>query len=188
MNFPRFHVFVDAECPALTSGKITSWVAPSKLVAMISSKSTPNLIPGGEASTIIREWRRRDEGNEPEVQIVIEGDLMTGFLLRFKDHITDIYQFDDAQAIDEADSFARLDSDFDDYICAVNQASDALDKLVWRLEEIDPETMGLDISAFHEAEAHLFGGHSAVSEAIDRIAERFVFKPLLGSAEDKKAA
>jgi hypothetical protein len=188
MNFPRFHVFVDADCLALTSGKITSLVAPSKLVAMLTSQSTSYLIPGSEASTIIREWRKRDEGREPEVQIVIEGELMTGFLLLFREHIHDIYQFENARAIAQADHFARLDSDFDDFICAVNQASDALDKLVWRLEDINPETLDLDISALHEAEAKLSGGHAAVSEAIDHIAERFVFKPSLGPAKDKKAA
>ena len=40
MKFPRVHVFVDSNCPALLSGKISSWVAPSKLVAMLSPKNT----------------------------------------------------------------------------------------------------------------------------------------------------
>jgi len=188
MNFPRFHVFVDAECPALTSGKITSWVSPSKLVAMISPRSSQNAPPGSESARIIRSWRTRHEAIRPEVQIVIEGELMTGFLLGLKEYITDVYQFDDSQAVIQADFFAQLDEDLDDLSCAVNQASDALDKFIWHLEKIDPETVGLDTSVPQEAEAQLFGGHSAVSEAIDRIAERFVFKPLLGSAEDKKAA
>ena len=188
MNFPRFHVFVDAECPSLTSGKITSLVAPSKLVAMLGPQSNSYLIPGGQASRTIREWRKRDEGNAPEVQIVIEGELMTGLLLALGGYITDIYQFDDDQADDKADLFAELDEHFGNFLCAVAQASDSLDHVVWGLEEIDPEGADLDTSVPQEAEAHLFGGHSAVSEAIDRIAERFLFKPSLGPAKDKKAA
>jgi len=188
MNFPRFHVFVDAGCPALTSGKITSWVAPSKLVAMISPKSSQNVPPGSESARIIRSWRTRHGAIQPEVQIVIEGELMTGFLLGLKEYITDVYQFDNSQAVIQADLFAQLDEDLNDFSCAVSQASDALDNFIWHLKEIDPESAYLDTSVPQEAEAHLFGGSSAVSEAIDRIAERFVFKPLLGPAEDKKAA
>jgi hypothetical protein len=48
--------------------------------------------------------------------------------------------------------------------------------------------VGLDTSGLHEAEAQLSSGHAAASEAIDSIAERFVFKPSLGPAEDKMAA
>ena len=172
MNFPRFHVFVDAECPALTSGRITSLVAPSKLVAMLSPQSTQYAPLGSESSKILRSWHTRHEDTAPEVQIVIEGELMSGLLLGLGGHIKGIYRFADADALSRADLFAELDAHFDDFSCAVSQASDVFDNIVATLERIDPDGEGLDSSVSAEAEAQLSGGHSAIAEAMDRIAQR----------------
>lgn len=188
MNFPRFHVFVDAECPALTSGKISSWVAPSKLVAMISPQSTQYAPLGSESSKILRSWHTRHEDTGPEVQIVIEGELMSGLLLGLGGHIKGIYRFADADALSRADLFAELDAHFDHFSYVVSQASDVFDDIVVTLEQIDPDGEDLDSSVSAEAEAQLSGGHSAISEAMDRIAERLSIGFSSALSDQKKAA
>ena len=34
MNYPRTHIFVDEQCPALVKGQLTTWSKPGNLVAV----------------------------------------------------------------------------------------------------------------------------------------------------------
>ncbi len=188
MNFPRFHVFVDASCPALTSGKISSWVAPSKLVAMVSPQSTQYSPAGSEAAKIIRGCRTRHAIRKPEVQIIIEGELMTGLLLGLGDYILDVYRFGNVAAMHQADLFEQLDGQFDAFSYAVSQATDEFDNIISTIEQIDPGREGLDTSMVDEAAVQVSGGHSAIAEAMDQIAERFASDFLSGSLDEKQAA
>ena len=35
MNYPRIHIFVEEQCPALTKGQLTTWSKPGNLVAVV---------------------------------------------------------------------------------------------------------------------------------------------------------
>lgn len=184
MNFPRVHLFVDPACPALTSGKITLWAKPARLVAMISPQNHQVSPPGASAVKAIHSWRKRDRYGMPEVQLILEGELMSGLVLGLGPYITGVYRFKDAQSMARAEAFEQIDDLLDEFGSAVSEATETLRQVVSALEEIDPMGSRLDIDTAEEIAAELDASdHSVLIPEIKALAESFAADYASGAAK-----
>jgi hypothetical protein len=135
MNYPRTHIFVDAQCPELAKGQLTTWSRPGNLVAVIGPYQT-NLSPQ-DAYEIraIRDVYRSYEFNTPEVHIIIEGLPSSNLWFGLSSFVRDVIYIKDekisAQIEIISDAIARLD----DLNTAHNHLEDAGDALICSLNE-----------------------------------------------------
>ncbi len=189
MKFPRVHLFVDAKCPALVSGKITGWAAPSKLVAMLSAGDAQLAPEGSSSAGTLRTWRGSYEPSSPEVQLIIEGELTAGLLLGLGDHIRDVYCFSNKGAMDQAETFARLCEHHRAFQQSVSRAEDCFDALHVALSEIDPDFEDLDTCASVEIVAELgLGDVPSLPGALVELADRYAAELAPAKAQERKAA
>lgn len=90
MNYPRTHIFVDAQCPALVKGQLTAWSKPGDLVAVLSPEQL-NFSPDDASSMrAIRGYRSNRDPNIKEVHLIIEGSPPPTLLIGLSNYITDI--------------------------------------------------------------------------------------------------
>jgi hypothetical protein len=189
MKFPRAHVFVDSNCPALLSGKISSWVAPSKLVAMLSPKNTQFSPQGAAAASALRWWRAYREIRTPEVQIIIEGELMTGLALGLGNYIRDIYYFANQEAMDKAEAFERLHLQHCTFVRSVTKSEEVFESLYTALSEMAPSHEGLDTSASVEIAAELgLGEPPNIPNVLAELADRCATNLSRTQSQQRKAA
>jgi hypothetical protein len=189
MKFPRIHVFVDSNCPALLSGKVSAWVAPSRLVAMLSPKSTQFSPAGASSASALRWWRAERELRTPEVQIIIEGELMSGLMLGLGDYIRDIYYLADQEAICQIEAFERIHLQHCTFLRSVIKAEEAFDSLYTALSEKDPNHEGLDTSASVEIAAELDLSESpSIPNVLAELADRCAADLSKLACKERKAA
>ena len=189
MKFPRVHVFIDASCPALTSGKLSIWAKPAKLISLISP-TNENLSPdGAEAAKSIRWWRSRQTPRRAEVQMILEGDISTGLMTGLGNHILDTLRFVDDEAIFKAELFAQLVEDTIDFEESARSAAVAFESFHETLFEIDPGGDHAEASLLQELDAMLNGNSpSQMFTALDALAESFAIKSIASHRPQKKAA
>jgi len=189
MKFPRVHLFVDAKCPALVSGKITGWAAPSKLVAILSPENTQHSPDGGSAAKALRQGRMQHKAATREVQIIIEGELMSGLLLGLGDHIWDVYYFADRGAMDKAETFERLSTLYRAFQQLVIQVESEFDTLHTELSEIVPEHERLDTFGAIEIVNELgLGDIPNTPELLIELADRYAAELAPAKSLELKAA
>ena len=189
MKFPRVHLFVDAKCPALVSGKITGWAAPSKLVAMLGIRDVQFAPDGSSAAGALRSWREGYELSSPEIQIIIEGELMSGLLLGLGDHIRDVYCFADKDAMDRAETFSRLCEHHRAFQQSVSRAEDCFDALHVALSQVDPDLEDPDTCASVEIVAELgLGDAPSMPGVLVELAGRYAAELAPAKSQERRAA
>jgi hypothetical protein len=189
MKFPRVHLFVDAKCPALVSGKITGWAAPSKLVAMIGTGDVQRAPDGSSPAGALRWWREGCEPSPPEVQIIIEGELMAGLLLGLGEHVRDIYYFADKEAMDKAETFERIYTQYRDFQSLICEAVKAFEGLDAELSKLDPEYKDLNLSGSMEIVAELdLGDSPSIPGLLFELADRYAAELSPAKSLELKAA
>lgn len=189
MKFPPVHIFVDAQCPALVSGKITGWAAPSKLVAMLGTRNVQFAPDGSSPAETLRSWRKEYGSSSPEIQIIIEGELTSGLLLGLGDHIKDVYCFADKDAMDQAETFAQVCEHHRAFQQSVSRAEDYFEVLHRALSEIDPDAEELDTCAAVEIVAELgLGDVPSMPEVLVKLAGRYAEEFSPAKSQERKAA
>ena len=184
MTFPRVHIFVDPTCPALTSGKITLWAKPATLVTMISPLNLQVAPLGASAAKAIHSWRKKDAYGMPEVQLIIEGELMSGLVLGLGPYITGVYRFKDAQSMARAEAFEQIDDLLYEFGSAVSESTETLRRVVSAIEHLDPLSSRLDVDTAEEIAAELGASdHSVLMPEIKALAESFATDYAAGNAK-----
>jgi hypothetical protein len=148
MNYPRTHIFVDAQCPALVKGQLTAWSKPGDLVAVLSPEQL-NCSPDDASSVrAIRGYRSNRDPNIREVHLIIEGSPPPTLLIGLSNHITDIIHLKDDQhseIVDELnmaiEQYQHIRSFFEDILVSA-------DDFFGKLDQIE-EKLGADLDVYN---------------------------------------
>ena len=144
MNYPRTHIFVDAQCPALVKGQLTAWSKPGDLVAVLSPEQL-NFSPDDASSVrAIRGYRSNRDPNIKEVHLIIEGSPPATLLIGLSNYITDIIHLKDdkhSEIVDELNTaieqYQYILSFFEDILVSA-------DDFFGKLNQIE-EKLGADL-------------------------------------------
>ena len=151
MNYPRTHIFVDAQCPALVKGQLTTWSKPGNLVAVLSPEQL-NFSPEDASSVrAIRGYRGNRDPNIKEVHLIVEGLLSPTLLVSLSSHITDLIHIKDDECSDTAsdlstaiEQYHYILSFYEDLLVSTEDLFGSLNKIEERLgEDLDIHADGL---------------------------------------------
>jgi hypothetical protein len=151
MNYPRTHIFVDANCPALVKGQLTTWSKPGNLVAVLSQQQL-NLNPEDAASMkAIRGYRSNCDPTIKEVHLIIEGSFSPTLLVSLSSHITDLIHIKDdehSEIVDELcmaiEQYHYILSFYEDLLVSTEDLFGSLNKIEERLgADLDIHADGL---------------------------------------------
>ena len=148
MNYPRTHIFVDAQCPALVKGQLTAWSKPGDLVAVLSPGQL-NFSPDDASSVrAIRGYRSNRDPNIKEVHLIIEGSPPATLLIGLSNYITDLIHIKDDEHSEIVD---ELNTAIEQYQYILSFYEDLLvstEDLFGKLNQIEERLGGdLDIHA-----------------------------------------
>ena len=135
MNYPRTHIFVDAQCPALSEGHIEIWAKPAKLLYILSPLETkPHFEDLNEIKTI-REHRSSHSSDAPETHILIQGSPSSTLLYALSESIRDVIHIKNQDASDHATKLFQTIEDLESLRMAHLRLDAASDDLIFSLEE-----------------------------------------------------
>jgi hypothetical protein len=151
MNYPRTHIFVDAQCPALVKGQLTAWSKPGDLVAVLSPEQL-NFSPDDASSMrAIRGYRSNRDPNIKEVHLIIEGSPPPTLLIGLSNYITDIIHLEGdkhSEIVDELNAaieqYQYILSFYEDLLVSTEDFFGRLNKIEEDLgEDLDIHADGL---------------------------------------------
>jgi len=151
MNYPRTHIFVDAQCPALVKGQLTTWSKPGDLVAVLSPEQL-NFSPDDASSVrAIRGYRSNRDPTIKEVHLIIEGSFSPALLVSLSSHTTDLIHIKDdehSEIVDELcmaiEQYQYILSFYEDLLVSTEDLFGSLNKIEERLgEDLDIHADGL---------------------------------------------
>jgi hypothetical protein len=172
MRFPRTHLFVDANCPALVSGKLSTWAKPATLVSVIGHRNQQLSPPGAAAALAMHSWRTRHDPEQAVVQVLIEGGLSMNLMLALGESIVSTIVFADMEQIEQAETFAELVDYASDFEASVRGAQAAYESFLETLFHLNPSSDCYDGDILEEVEAMTTSDQpSRLLEALDQLAE-----------------
>ena len=151
MNYPRTHIFVDAQCPALVKGQLTTWSKPGNLVAVAGPEQL-NFSPDDAASVrAIRGYRSNCDSTIKEVHLIIEGSFSPTLLVSLSSHTKDLIHIKDdehSEIVDELcmaiEQYHYILSFYEDLLVSTEDLFGSLNKIEERLgEDLDIHADGL---------------------------------------------